>query len=92
MLLQFKKMVQFSLLVKAGGRLREFNFRKLRNTEEEALFTVNVCDEKDDRVFFTMTKNEKDWAIPQQLPAWLSQSQKDLKKALEEELQKVEWA
>lgn len=91
MLIQFKKMVQFSLLVKAGGRLREFNFRKMKTREDETLFSVNVCDEKDDRIFFTMNKNENDWAITQQLPVWLTNSLKELKRALEEELLKQEW-
>jgi hypothetical protein len=84
--LQFNRMVQFSLLVKAGGRLREFNFRKLRNPENE-MFTVNVCDERGERHFFDLRKEEKNWHIPQtNLPPWITQSEPTIQQAVEEEL------
>ena len=66
--LQFEKMVQFTRLVKAEGRLREFNFRKVKSPNEE-LFTVNVCTERGDRIHFSMHKEEDAWKIiPGQLP------------------------
>ncbi len=86
--LQFTPLVQFSLLVKAGGRLREFNFRKLRSPEQETV-TVNVCDDRGDRILFKMQKKETDWLITQEnLPAWITQNEPDLRQALEEELRK----
>ena len=60
--LEFSRMIQFSLLVKAGNRVREFNFRKLRNPGEEQL-TVNVCDERGERILFDMHKRDGNWRI-----------------------------
>jgi hypothetical protein len=86
--LNFTPMVQFSLLVKAGGRLREFNFRKLKSPEQETV-TVNVCDDRGDRILFRMQKNETDWQIMQEnLPSWITQNEPGLRQALEEELRK----
>ena len=86
--LQFTPMLQFSLLVKAGGRLREFNFRKLKSPEQETV-TVNVCDDRGDRILFRMQKKETDWQIMQEnLPSWITQNEPGLRHALEEELRK----
>ena len=35
--MQFEKMIQFSRLVKAEGRLREYNFRKIKVLMENCL-------------------------------------------------------
>ena len=79
-------MIQFSLLVKAGNRVREFNFRKLKNPDEEQL-TVNVCDERGDRILFDMHKRDGNWRItPDGLPAWITQSEDQLRNAVEQEL------
>lgn len=86
----FIKMVQFSLLVKAGDRVREFNFRKLKKQEEE-LLAVNVCDERGERIFFNMQKKESSWKIvPGSLPPWVSQYENNLRQAIEEEL--INWS
>ncbi len=86
MQLEFSKMVQFSLLVKAGERLREFNFRKLRDPSEER-FTVNVCDERGDRIHFIVQKKEEEWKITTAgLPPWIAQNENKLRQAIEEEL------
>jgi hypothetical protein len=87
MRLQFTKMVQFSLLVKAGDRLREFNFRKLKAPHEE-VFSVNVCDERGNRVIFNVEKKEAEWKIVPgpRLPKWLVQNENRLGEALDEEL------
>ncbi len=91
MRIQFTKMVQFSLLVKAGDRLREFNFRKL-NKDESGVFAVNVCDERGNRIFFNMEKQDGHWRIDPVTspPKWLDQNQESLQLALEEELK--QWA
>ena len=47
MQIQFTKNIQFTRLVKADGRLREFNFRKYRGEEGELLFSVDVVDDRD---------------------------------------------
>jgi len=87
--IQFVKMVQFTLLVKAEGRRREFNFRKIKSPDEE-LFTVNVCTDRGDRIFFSMQKKEDAWKIiPGQFPPWIMQSENSLDEGLKKEL--VNW-
>ncbi len=87
--MQFVKMVQFTRLVKIDGQLREFNFRKLRDTAEK-VFSVNVCHGLSDRLYFNMQKKEDGWKIiSDQLPAWILHSEKILNDVLEDEL--VNW-
>lgn len=84
--MQFVKMLQFTRLVKAEGRLREFNFRKLRGTEEET-FSVNVCNDRGDRILFDMQKKDNGWRIlSAELPKWIIQNEKELDQVIEEEL------
>lgn len=84
--LEFSRMIQFSLLVKAGNRVREFNFRKLRNPGEEQL-TVNVCDERGERILFDMHKRDGNWRIAAAgLPPWITQSEEQIRSAVEQEL------
>jgi hypothetical protein len=84
--LNFVKVVQFTRLLKAGDRQREFNFKKLKNLNPE-IFTVNVCDERGDRIFFNMEKKDNDWKIvPGRLPQWIVQNETGLNQLIEEEL------
>lgn len=86
--LQFVRMIQFTRLVKAEGRLREFNFRKVKTPEEE-LFSVNVCNERGDRINFSMQKQEDAWRIiPGQLPQWILQNENYLDEGIKDELRK----
>ncbi|MEO5947411.1 MAG: hypothetical protein ABIP79_11395 [Chitinophagaceae bacterium] len=86
--IHYNRAVQFSLLIKLDGRLREFNFRKIRNTEEDT-FSVNVCNERGDRIFFDMKKQETGWEFtPSNLPAWIEQNKKNIQQAVEDELPK----
>ena len=85
--MNFVKLIQFTRLVKAEGRLREFNFRKLRNAEGE-LFSVNVCNDRGDRILFLMEKKEAGWRIQTgSLPPWIMQNEKKLDEVIEDELQ-----
>ncbi len=84
--IRFVKAVQFTRLLKAGGRLREFNFRKV-NAQGTELFNVNVCDDRGDRILFQMHKEQNDWRLgPQQVPAWVSQKESEMHTVIEEEL------
>lgn len=89
--MQFVKMIQFTRLVKVGGRLREFNFRKLKNKDKE-LFNVNVCNERGDRFVFEMIKNENNWTIQSEVPTWVRQNENDLGAVIEDELGSGLWA
>ncbi len=84
--IKFIRAIQFTRLVKAGGRLREFNFRKLNGADTER-FSINVVDDRGERILFQMVKQENGWKLPtQQLPVWIEQSEKQLHQLIEEEM------
>jgi hypothetical protein len=86
MQMQFVKNIQFTRLIKADGRLREFNFRKMILLNE-TLFSIDVVDDRGNRIMFRMRKHENDWLIiPQPLPAWVQQQEKVLSDMISEEL------
>jgi hypothetical protein len=91
MQVNFTKVVHFTRLIKAGGRLREFNFRKLRGLEQE-MFTVDTVDDRGNRILFRMQKDSNNhWTILQQiLPGWIPESELKLHEAIEDELQRSE--
>ncbi len=88
MQIQFNKVVHFTRLIKAGGRLREFNFRKYRTADEE-LFTVDTVDDRGNRILFRMQKSSSNsWSIiPQVLPSWIPENETKYRELIEEELQ-----
>src|SRR5688500_9739828 len=62
MQVRFIKNIQFTKLLKAEGRQREFNFRK-PNGRGEGTFTVDVVDDRGNRLIFRMEKEENSWKI-----------------------------
>jgi hypothetical protein len=89
MQIHFTKVVHFTRLIKAGGRLREFNFRKLRQLEEE-IFSVDTVDDRGNRILFYMRKdNSSNWSIsPQPLPTWVVENEAKLNEHILDELQR----
>lgn len=86
MRIQFVKNIQFTKLLKVEGRLREFNFRKLGGVNE-GIFTVDVVDDRGNRILFRMQKEEGTWKIlPQSLPRWIMDTEAQLHDQIEEEL------
>lgn len=87
MQISFTKVVHFTRLIKAGGRLREFNFRKLSGLEQET-FTVDTVDDRGNRILLRMKKNSNNhWDIvPQMLPVWIPENEGKLHEAIEDEL------
>lgn len=84
--IQFIKNIQFTRLVKADGRLREFNFRKLNGIKED-IFTVDVSDDRGNRILFRMQKVDNTWKIIQQpLPEWIWKNESIFHDLIEEEL------
>jgi hypothetical protein len=84
--IQFKKNIQFTKIVKAEGRLREFNFRKLGGINE-GFFTVDVVDDRGNRIMFRMQKEDNQWKIvAQPLPSWIISSEKAFHDLIEESL------
>lgn len=72
----------FTKLVKAGGKLREFNFRKLPNSAD--LFHVDVSDDRGNRIIFKANKDDGTWKIQEQgLPKWVYDAEPSLQDAIE---------
>ena len=84
--IQFIKNIQFTRLIKADGHLREFNFRKLTGFQDE-LFTVDVSDDRGNRIMFRMRKEDGTWKIiAQPLPEWVASNESVFHDIIEEEL------
>ena len=85
--ISFIKLIQFTRLIRAGGRLREFNFRKLRDADPET-FTVDTVDDRGNRILFRMLKDPgSHWFIQSQiLPNWIPEAEDQLHEAIEGEL------
>jgi hypothetical protein len=63
---------QFTLLVHASGRLREFNFRQ-RNAE---LINGNTADDRGERHYFDLVQENSNWKFKDRLmPDWLTASE-----------------
>ncbi|KIC91624.1 hypothetical protein [Flavihumibacter sp. ZG627] len=84
--MQFVKNIQFTRLIKADGRLREFNFRKMI-TSQETLFSVDVVDDRGNRIMFRMNKQDGNWKIiPTPVPAWVQDQEQNMSEMINEEL------
>lgn len=89
MRIEVKKNIHFTKLVKVNGRLKEFNFRKLGGPNE-GLFTVDVSDDRGNRILFRMQKEQESWKIqPQQLPNWVMDKENTFHDLIEEELRSI---
>ena len=75
---------QFTHTIKAGGRLREFNF--LRKSKSQAIvYDVDVADEKGHRYVFGMQELEGAWKIASgQVPEWAVPAENELRTAIAE--------
>ena len=89
MRISFNRNIQFTRLIKIGGRLREFNFRK-GAPGLEGLFTVDVLDAESpqgNRIIFKMKNSGNEWQIiDAALPAWIMQTETTLHQVITEEL------
>ena len=87
MKLEFFKNIQFTKLIKAEGRLREFNFRNHLSTLQRDVCSVNVTDDRGNRIIFEMQKLETGWKIAEtQLPVWILENENNFQLLIEEEL------
>jgi hypothetical protein len=75
----------FSKLIKAGDRIREFNFRQT-NLNDNSRYSVDVPDDKGNRIMFSIYKNaDHEWKVAAQLmPIWVHDAEFDLGKAIQE--------
>jgi hypothetical protein len=90
MRVQFIKNIHFTRLLKTNGRLREFNFRKFKGGQED-LFSVDLSDDRGNRIIFQMQKDGNTWKITHQeeVPGWISEKEDKLHELIEEELHKA---
>jgi hypothetical protein len=90
MKLEFIKNIQFTKLVKAEGRLREFNFRKI-NGIKEGMFTVDVSEDRGNRIIFNMQKAAEGWKIVpnEALPEWIKKSEATFNELIDAELKSM---
>lgn len=75
----------FSKVIKAGDKLREFNFRQTY-LNDSSRYTVDVPDDKGHRIVFSIYRNaDAEWKVAAQLmPVWVHNAEHDLSIAIEE--------
>jgi hypothetical protein len=66
MKMEFFKNIQFTKLIKAQGRLREFNFRSHLSPVKKDVCSINIADDKGKRIVFEMQKQETGWKIKEE--------------------------
>jgi len=82
----FSKNVHFTRLVKTADRLREFNFRRIPGNDN-ALFHVDVPDDRGNRIVFRMHRDDHQWHIVERhLPNWICDHEQRLNDLIEEEV------
>ena len=83
----FSKNIHFTKLVKTLDRLREFNFRMIPGSSN-SLLHVDVPDDRGNRIIFKMQRADNaSWKVlGEQLPPWITASEKNLNDLIEEEL------
>ena len=87
--LKFIKNIQFTKLIKVDGKLKEFNFRK-PNGRKEGVFTVDVIDDRGNRIVFNMENLEGHWkVITQEIPTWITGTEARLEEIIEEEFKLI---
>jgi hypothetical protein len=87
--LKYIKNIQFTRLIKCDGQLKEFNFRK-PNGRPEGSFTVDVIDNRGNRIIFNMEMIDMAWKITTlQLPGWVLENEAAFHEIIEEEFKSV---
>lgn len=83
-------MIHFTRLVKTSGRLREFNYKKNSQAGEQ-VFDVDTADDRGNRLFFKLEKDNGEWVITSKttLPAWITDNKEDLVRELEYGLEEL---
>jgi hypothetical protein len=76
------KNIQFTKLIKAGGRLREFNFRK-SSSKSGPIFTVDVADHHDIRHYLIFRKDGDKWFLEsKEIALWIEEVIPQIKEAV----------
>jgi len=65
--------IQFTVLIKAGGLLREFNFRKSAGAAG-SLFTIDVADVRGERHYLMFRQENNQWILKtNEIPDWIKE-------------------
>lgn len=78
--MKVEKNIQFTLVVKLAGRMREVNFRR----RTETLFDVDVADERGVRWYFQWSGSSGEWAlvpVSTDAPVWMLHNESTLREA-----------
>lgn len=80
-------MLQFTRLIKANDRVREFNFTR-PSLVSDNIFRVDVSDDRGNRIIFNLRKEDNNhWKITEQdLPNWIYETEAELQNGIEEQL------
>jgi hypothetical protein len=84
--IQFVRNIQFTRVIKAHQRLREFNFLK-HNTEPYSYFSVDTVDDRGNRITFRMFDSNGKWRIKEVpvIPEWIYEEEPKLHNVIMEE-------
>ena len=78
------KLLQFTKIIKAGGQLREFNFRKSYGPSGDCVF-IDVADVRGERYYIRFMKSNDRWEIkPGQFPIWIQEVVAQIEQAINE--------
>ena len=78
------KNIQFTRLIKAGGRLREFNFRKSQGLNN-ALFTIDVVSDNSDRHYLLYSLVNGAWVLEtKKMIDWIEEVLPQIEEAIQE--------
>ncbi|MBS1918275.1 MAG: hypothetical protein JST87_18560 [Bacteroidetes bacterium] len=67
----FHKNIAFTRILKAGGRPREFNFRR-KKINEHFEYDVDTSDDRGERHYFTCYREDGTWHVHEKLlPQWV---------------------
>ena len=87
MFTQFVKKIQFTRVLKANQRLREFNFLK-HTVDSTSYFSVDTVDDRGNRIIFNMFDFDGKWKIKEMsgLPPWIYDVEQQLQNVILEEI------
>ncbi len=78
------KNIQFTQLIKAGGRLREFNFRKSQGLRDP-MFTIDVASESGGRHYILFRQRKEKWTLEnKELISWVEEILPQLEDIIQE--------
>jgi hypothetical protein len=85
--MEMPKNIAFTTLIKAKGRFHEFNFTR-KHVAGEAVYDIDVSDDRGVRHYFSMHKAGNLWTIIEQAVApWIAESSQAFHDAIQREEQ-----